>query len=205
MDEKRKTDWTQLLVGIGTLLLAAATVLMVYQNYQNIRLTEATVKQNQDDAFMRWRPELFIEQTPMPISAEEKKEQEKQEKLIMEGKAKTLGIQMSFTWGNAGGSPALNIYRVPIVNRSKNPIADTMTFTPTVTFSIWPTQKFVEDITFDFTNHSPKDDMYAHIPAFYQDRKGNRYWTETVFYCRFENNKLIRFGNDGVYEGTIEK
>jgi hypothetical protein len=208
MDEKKRLDWPQWSVAVGTILLAIATFVTVYQNNKNILLTKAMVEKTEYDSYLKWRPDIYCE-IATEINSISQAELTQRENILSKaqsGEMQEFGIELPVVWGNSGGSPAILITRSPTVNGIKAPIADTMTYRPSTGFSLWPQQKHYDVIQFNIANHAPTDDLYLHIPTWYKDRKGKEYWFETVFYMKFEKGKLIRWNIiDGVYEGEVKK
>ncbi|GEM_PF-2515419 len=209
MDEKKKIDWPQWAVAFGTLLLAVATFWIVLQNSSNITLTRRITQNAESEAYMKWRPDIFMELV-LEDNTNKKNNERKEGQTILQkaqaGELQDFTVVCAVKWGNAGGSPALSITRNPVVNKIKQPIADTMSFRSMVGFSLWPTQRQYDELQFTIDNHAPTDVLYLHIPTWYKDRKGNEYWFETVFCYRFEKGKLVRWNIlDGVYEGIVRK
>jgi hypothetical protein len=191
MEEKRKIDWPQWAVASATFLLALGTFWIIKQNY--------------DLKYLEWRPELYLEHSYQIIDKEAAAEQVQIIKKAEEGNLKDLGLQLTVSWGNSGGSPALHVSRHTSVNRIKGPLADTMKYDTGVAIAVWPNQKYPDELAFNIGNHAPDDMLYLHVSTWYYDREGNKYWIEPVYFIKFVNNKMEMYGMDDVYEDVFIK
>ena len=155
-------------------------------------MTAYQIKLYRDDFNLRWRPELFMATDTIWIDGDNH---------WIEGKDLNLNWHSRFEWRNSGGSPALKITTRHIFDKEKRAfLYKSRQDTSVIHFTVYPGEVFKEGkpANYPFTVQKKEDTLYLHKCCAYSDRRGKRYWCETIYFicCTKDSVYSNRVGND---------
>jgi hypothetical protein len=172
---KKPNRWWSLAKLILGLLTAGGTIALAFASLKSIEVMRDNIKVTKEIADRAWRPEVYY---TLPRVVD-----------IIPLGVDTNGVYLyaikDITFGNAGGSPALELKLATRRNRSGEPgfaVSDFAKAGIKSSGTLRPREVQILPIEFRTTPLSPGDTTFLHIIVWYQDRSGSNYLEETIYY-----------------------